>query len=60
MKAIQRLCAAGLFLLSSVAFATPPNTSVSYPVSYEMGQGWVSHEFLETAQNRYLAVASLV
>jgi hypothetical protein len=53
MKFIQRLCAALAVVLSSLAFATPPNTSATYPVSYEMGQGWVSHEFLETAQNRY-------
>jgi hypothetical protein len=38
---------------SSPAFATPPNTTSTASVSYEVGQGWVTHYFDEVIQNRW-------
>jgi hypothetical protein len=48
---------AALVLVGSV-FALPPNSNVNGFVSYEIGQGWVSHEFTEAEQNRYFAVVT--
>jgi len=43
-------------ILSCVgAFAGTPNTTAAGAVSYEVGQGWVSDNVAETAQNRWFA-----
>lgn len=41
------------YLLGQTVGATPPNTSASSAVSYEVGQGWVSHYFEEATQSRW-------
>jgi hypothetical protein len=46
-------CAAACLLLSFQSLATPPNTTAANAVSYEIGQGWVSHYFEESTQNRW-------
>lgn len=48
---ISGLCV-GL-LATSVVYAAPPNTTASAAVSYEIGQGWVSHYFEQATPDRW-------
>jgi len=50
-----RAASAALMLafVSSTTSATAPNTTAANAVSYEVGQGWVSHYIEETTQNRW-------
>ncbi len=47
------LVAAVFFLNASLSHAAVDNTTVAGAVPYEVGQGWVSHHFDESAQERW-------
>lgn len=60
MKQLYRVVSAFVAAVTStLAMATPPNTTASASVPYEVGQGWVTHFFDETTQTRWFRFAEM-
>jgi hypothetical protein len=47
------VCSVAFLLLAPSVMAIPPNTTAANATAYEIGQGWVSHYFDESATNRW-------